>query len=60
MSLIVQPTSLTHALDGKHLEAGLQKWEGKHPPLSPAALWLPSLSSLGQDNDLAGRWAACF
>lgn len=60
MSLIEQPASITCNLNGKDLEAGLQRQEEQHPTLDPAALWLPSLSSLGQERDLAGRWVVCF
>lgn len=60
MSLIVQPTSTTYDLDGKHLEAGLQRLERNHPSLGPTAFWLPPLNSLGQKSDLAGRRVVCF
>lgn len=60
MSLIVQPTSITYNLDGKHLEAGLKRQEGNHPSLGPAALGLPPSNFLGQESDLAGRWVVGF
>ena len=60
MFLIIQPTSTTYDLDGKLLEAGLQRQERNHPRPGPTALWLLPLSSLGQESDLAGRRVVCF